>query len=360
MKLKYKNILLISPESWNHIFVSKHHYATHLGDLGNKVYFLNPPTNELSCSLTNHKNVFSVHYNGFLKGLRFLPPFFQRILISQKFKMLQKLCGVKFHIIWSFDNSVFFDFSALPNKIYSISHIVDLNQNFNFKKSAKTADLCIGLIPEIVKRFEPLNNNTIQITHGVKLFENNVEKIVLPGRNKNKALYAGNLNMKHIDWELLYKVTIQFPQQLDFIFIGDNHDKINNIYKKKVLEQNNVFFIPKVNYKELHQYLSSADILFLAYLPTYDMDCALPHKLFEYLQTGRIIISNWINSYSEIISHVDILCSNNADEYILNFKKAIKTIDVDEKNTVNERNRKFAVSNTYDNQISKIENYIKL
>lgn len=359
MNLKNKNILLISPEPWNHIFVSKHHYATHLGLLENQVFFLNPPSNETSCKTTDYKNVFSVQYKGFVKGLRFLPPFIQRIFIRQKFKALQKLCGVDFDVIWSFDNSVFFDFSALPNQIYSISHIVDLNQNFKFKRAAKTANLCIGLIPEIVKKLKRHNKNTIQITHGVKLFENNVETINLPGRNIHKAVYAGNLNMKHIDWELLYKVTIQFPQQLDFIFIGDNHDKINNSYKKKILELNNVFFLPKVNYKELYQYLSSADILFLAYLPTYETDCALPHKLFEYLQTGRLIISNWINSYSEIVTYVDILCSNNADEYILNFKRAIETIDFDEKNTVNERNKEFAISNSYDNQINKIEKFIK-
>lgn len=358
MKLLNKTILLISPEPWSHIFVSKHHYATILSAKGNKVYFLNPPTNDTSCKQTDFENVFTVNYKGFIKGLRFLPPLLQRIFIRQKLKELQKLCKVNFNIIWSFDNSVFFDFSALPKEVYCISHIVDLNQDFEFEKAGRTANLCIGLIPAIVEKFSGINKNVIQITHGVNLFDDNVEPIVLPGQNKGKAVYAGNLNMKHIDWKLLHKVTIQFSRQLDFIFVGDNHDKIDNKYKKKVSEQNNTFFIPKVNYKELYRYLSSADILFLAYLPSYDTDCALPHKLFEYLQTGRIVISNWINSYYEIIAQVDILCSSGDEEYILNFNRAIKTIDIEGKNPVKVKNIEFAISNSYDNQISKIENYI--
>ena len=41
--LHNKTILLISPQSWGTMFLSKHHYAIELARRGNTVYFLNPP-----------------------------------------------------------------------------------------------------------------------------------------------------------------------------------------------------------------------------------------------------------------------------------------------------------------------------
>ena len=43
MSLKDKVILIISPQPWYQLFVSKHHYAIELAKYGNTVYFLNPP-----------------------------------------------------------------------------------------------------------------------------------------------------------------------------------------------------------------------------------------------------------------------------------------------------------------------------
>src|SRR4030081_3223301 len=41
--LKNKTILLISPQGWGPMFLSKHHYAIELAKRGNTIYFLNPP-----------------------------------------------------------------------------------------------------------------------------------------------------------------------------------------------------------------------------------------------------------------------------------------------------------------------------
>src|SRR5947208_1346282 len=142
MKLKNKNILLISPEPLDHIFVSKHHYATHLAKRGNKIFFLNPPGNFDSISNTHFEGVYSVSYQGFPAGIRFYPSFLQKKIIKRKFNHLQRECNIRFDIIWSFDNSVFFDFSALPSHVIKISHIVDLNQDFQTQKAAITADYC--------------------------------------------------------------------------------------------------------------------------------------------------------------------------------------------------------------------------
>jgi len=112
VKLTDKNILIVSPEPWDHIFVSKHHYATHLAKRGNQVYFLNPPTGVFKLQQTDYQCVETIDYKGFLPGLKYFPSFIIRWLTRRVFDQLEQLSGVEFDIIWSFDNSVFYQFDA--------------------------------------------------------------------------------------------------------------------------------------------------------------------------------------------------------------------------------------------------------
>ncbi len=61
--LNNKKILVISPESYDHIPVSKHHFSSVLAQLGNKVFFLNPPseTNRVVAD-EQYPNLFIVDY----------------------------------------------------------------------------------------------------------------------------------------------------------------------------------------------------------------------------------------------------------------------------------------------------------
>ena len=119
MNLTNKNILLISPEPWDHIFVSKHHYAVHLAKRGNKVFFLNPPVSKSGVACTAFAEVFEVNYSGFPIGVRFYPLFMQKVIMARVYQTIEKLCSAVFDVVWSFDNSVFFDFSffSFSNKV---------------------------------------------------------------------------------------------------------------------------------------------------------------------------------------------------------------------------------------------------
>ena len=47
MQLTNKKILIISPQFWGKMLISKHHYAVELANRGNEVFFLNPPNANL-------------------------------------------------------------------------------------------------------------------------------------------------------------------------------------------------------------------------------------------------------------------------------------------------------------------------
>lgn len=356
MKLTNKNILLISPESWNHIFVSKHHYAIHLGNKDNQVFFLNPQTNELSCNSTNFKNVFSIQYEGFIKGLRFMPSFIQRYLIRKKFEMLQSLCQVRFDIVWSFDNSVFFDFSALPKSVYCISHIVDLNQDFEFEKAAKTADICFGVCQPILRKLLAFNRHAFFINHGYNHSPENLRLIELQGKNKTKVFYAGNLDIIYIDWSLIEEVINNFPT-VDFIFAGpwNNVERKNNL-----LSKDNLYYAGLLKSYELINYYRSADVLAIFYQnQTFNEQLSNSHKMMEYLGSGKMIVATWTEEYKDLAAANLIKMSQKNAEFILNLKLVCDDLKYWNSDKRVEERTDFAMENTYEKQIDLINGLIE-
>lgn len=355
MKLINKTILLISPEPWDHIFVSKHHYAIQLAKNGNTVVFLNPPDIKHQVVSSPYKNLRIADYTGFIKGLRYLPKFIRKFILLRKFNLLIKLTNSKFDIIWSFDNSVFFDFDVFPKSILCISHIMDLNQNFQTKNAATSADICFGVIPELVERLDEFNKNSFLIKHGVSSVPNNVEKIELAGKGSIKAMYAGNLDMPHIDWSLFLQAAKKF-KLVDFIFIGSNPSSYGNLKKLNFSELPNVYMSDAIPSHGLPKYLNAADILLLAYTPEYYNTYASPHKLMEYFAAGKPIVASYTSDYSKYPTH--IFMGKDQQEWLNQFDQVSTNLNDYRNEILIEERIKIAENNTYKKQIERIEKCI--
>jgi hypothetical protein len=359
MRLTDKNILLVSPEPWNHIFVSKHHYAVHLAQHGNSVFFLNPPSGTNAVDATEWEDLYSIDYRGFIRGLRFLPRFVQKKMIRNKFEFLQAKAGVKFDIIWSFDNSVFFDLSALPSTLLKISHIVDLNQDFQTDKSASTADLCLCTTDFIRERLLKYNAHVFKINHGFNDRHLTPSHLTLPGKAKVKGIYAGNLAMPYIDWIIILD-TVKNNPEVDFVFLGPNKDvfnqnKKNDEAKREVLRLNNVRCLGSLPSGELLHYEAQADVLFLAYQEEYHRDQANPHKMMEYLGSGKMIVATFTAEYKELCDRGLFLMSKDNRQLTGLFKEALNNLGYWNSIQKQELRRDFAYTNTYDKQIERIE-----
>jgi len=361
LKLKDKNILLISPETWDHIFVSKHHYSVHLAARGNRVYFLNPPRapfNVQAISATKFQNVFSVGYSGFVKGLRFLPPFMQRFFIWKKFVELEKFCKVKFDVIWSFDNSVFYDFRALPDRVLKISHIVDLNQNFQTSVAAKTADYCFCTTELIKERLSWFTARVFKINHGFNVSDLKGIQKALPGQAKVKALYAGNLAFTFIDWKLLFRLVKSHPA-VDFIFIGPGKDHPSvDPNARLVAEQQNTFFLGKIPAGDLQEYYRLADILLICYRDEFHLDQANPHKMMEYLGSGKVIVATFTGEYEELMNQEVIAMSRENSQSEQLFDDVLKNLSFWNSERKIISRKAIASDNTYERQIQRIEKFL--
>jgi glycosyltransferase involved in cell wall biosynthesis len=350
MILENKKILIVSPEPWTHIFVSKHHYAVHLAQRGNKVFFLNPPGQLFQSEKSGYDNLTILNYPGFFRGMRFLPKIARKLLIQLKWQQLQKLAKLKFDVVWSFDNSVFYDFDALPSSVLKISHIVDLNQNFQTKHAASTADICFGVIPAIVERLAKFNTGTHFIGHGVTINEVFDIGLVLPGLNSAKALYFGNLDMPHIDWHLLL-LAGQKLDKVDFLMLGNcRHDSELKLEFKSLP---NVYFMQAVPATSLHSVMSMVDILLVAYSPDYFLEYANPHKMYEYLSSGKPILSTnntHFEAYSELVE-----MSNSREDWVEKLEFITNNLDYYSGDKLTHMRKSIAKENAYEVQLDRID-----
>lgn len=361
MELVDRCILLISPEPWDHIFVSKHHYAQHLAELGNKVFFLNPPSDDFRIDSTGRKHLKVVNYKGFPKGLRFMPTWLQRHFFKSQFERIQQLAGVSFDLVWSFDNSVFFDFKALPADVFKISHIVDLNQNFQRDKAATTADICFCTTRYIKSELEKFNMNTHFVHHGLAS-QKILKDVELPGKSEIKALYLGNLAMKYLDWAVIYKAAVANPE-VDFIFIGSNRDKvdpqINEMHscKKKLFEFPNVHFEEAIPSEMIASYMSKAQVLMVAYQEARHQDQANPHKVMEYLASGKPIVATFTVEFEQQMDLIQ-MSKSNAD-WCSVFNQTISILSELSSDERAQQRIAFAAEHTYIQQIERIKGILK-
>ncbi|MDH5608803.1 MAG: glycosyltransferase [Cyclobacteriaceae bacterium] len=357
-----KKILLVSPEPWDHIFVSKHHYAVHLAARGNQVFFVNPPGENWSISGTDYQGLSVVGYPGFIRGLRFLPSYMQKWFIKKAFQQMETFCQCQFDVFWSFDNSVFYDFSALPDRVTKISHIVDLNQDFQFEIASKTADICFCTSRYILHKQLACNSNSYFVHHGLHDPGSSPDDVHLPGNNAIKAMYVGNLAMPFLDWQILLQAVTENPE-VDFIWVGPNKAMLElkknplHRYKKEIFERENVYFLDRIPSDRIPAYLISADVLLLAYQEIYHRDQVNPHKLMEYLGSGKPIVCSFSEEY-ESLSEIMVMSKKNKDWPVL-FKKTIHNLAYWNEPDLQHQRKAYAMDHTYKRQLERIENFLK-
>lgn len=359
-QLSNRTILLVSPEPWDHIFVSKHHYAVFLARKQNKVFFLGPPSTVERLEVSPIPGLYLLSYKGFIKGLRFYPPFVQRLIITKVYSRLEKLCSTSFDVIWSFDNSVFFDFSALPSHALKISHIVDLNQNFQMRRAARTADYCFCTSDLIRRRLQRYNSNVFKINHGYNFKEQ--PTTISQSRGRPLAVYAGNLGMPYIDWELFSAVVSAHPE-VNFLFIGPNHDKPADgsmgKAKQKVVQSKNCAFMGQVDSGSLQGYYVGADVLLVAYQERYHADQANPHKMMEYLGSGNVVVATYTSEYVDLAARGLIRMSHSNAAFPLLFREVLAALEHWNGKELKEARKTIALCNSYGAQIERMEKIIE-
>jgi hypothetical protein len=347
---KGKDILLISPERWEGLKFSKHHYAITLArDFGCKVFFVQPLGRKYAVSESEYSKLFLVDFPKLPFGLRFFPLWFRNLIFKRTLNRLQNWFNIEYDVVWSFDNSVFYDFRIFKEDSIKILHVVDWHQDYNLQLASQTTNCCITTSQHILNKLLKWNANSHFLQHGYSLGD--VEEVPFNTNSVNiKVGYSGNLDLEYIDWQLLKELVESHPD-IDFWFAGvyGANSPFNSF-----LRNPNVKYAGVLNEKELKGFLSKMDVLLLCYnYQKFPLQLSNPHKVMEYLGSGKLIVATWSEEYKE---HREcILMSDSYDRFIEIFQEAVENLTQYNSEEFLLKRKNIALENTYSNQIKKIE-----
>lgn len=368
MVLKNKAILIISSEAWGKIFISKHHYAVALAELGNRVYFLNPVNFNLlkgdiliETSSVDEKLFIISHRPFFPWILKFHVKWLFDVLIKVQVKRILKKINAKIDIVWDFNCSYLYNDLSMFNAEIKIFHPVDM---LGVDVIKKKADIVFSVSPLILHDYKVPGVPKFLINHGLsKEFEVVANRPTSSDNYKNrpiKVCYIGNLLIPSLDRELI-KQLVLIHTNITFTFIGPFSHKKNNIYNDYKEEDetfisflnncSNTIFTNTLSPAEIANEIDTFDAFIVCYKKTAHFRCDNSHKVLEYLSTGKVVISTPLLFYE---SYDVIEMSNKAISYEDLFDKIINDLDHYNSIRLMDKRKSFAKENTYKKHISKI------
>lgn len=361
IELKNKKIILVSPCGWSDFQVSKHHYAKELSK-NNQVYFLEYPTfnSTKETSFTEiEPNIYIVNIHlPFPKRIFFHLQSIYSFFLKKKLSNLTK--NKQIDLIWSFDNTNRFSLKYFKKNLFKIYHPVDNGNIIHLIENAKSANYVFSCSKDIVKLLEP-HSQAKFINHGLSNYFTNLELQAHPNGSLKVGI-SGNIAVPQIDFETLIKIVNQNPG-IDFVFFGKDSIKgdepkfvIEGV--KKLKEMPNCLFKGIVHPSVLANELNNMD----AFLLCYDMNRLNrgnnSHKILEYLSIGKVIISVYFNLYANLnlIEMIDDGYKNEELPFL--FKKVITNLNTYNSLELKQKRIAFALDNTYDKQLERIEQTI--
>ena len=376
--LRNKTILVISPQSWGSMFVAKHHYAIELAKLGNKVYFLNPPENnkwtlagrqdriQIS-SLANEPNLFLIwHTLYFPYNLKFHAKKVFDFLMQKQVKDILRLLDKKVDIVWSFDLGNLYPFANFRDA-FKIFHPVDEPRNPEAIRAATDADILLAVTNEIIEKYKGFSIPKYFINHGVSGYF--FDQKELSARDSVRVGLSGNLLRPDIDWNILLKIIDENPNVIFEVWGNYDVQKgnlgggLNGTVKQFIQTLQaapNVILHGSVPSDRLPYELKGMDAFLICYDVQKDQSKGTNyHKIMEYLSTGKVVISNNVTTYRNEPRLIQMVNEREHNQSLpVLFKNVINELETHNTPALQKYRVSFALENTYDKQIRRIESII--
>ena len=359
-------VLIISPQHWGTMRVTKHHYAIELAKLGHEVIFLEPteanwnwtkssfelrPSDAAGVRLLNQQ--LNIPYN-----LKFHAKACYDWFIKRHIRKLEKTMG-PFDLVWSFDLT-----NAVPLKFFSTSSkkiffAADWPPNIDAVDAATSANTLVSVAQEILDQY-PNNSQTkkLLIDHGVAdCFIEEGKKPFVKTDDQIRIGMSGNFLRPDIDRPVLLEI-IQTHTDLLFECFGAYETKKSNLggasdpeteqFIDTLKQAPNVLLHGMVSPEVLAKELRRMDAFLICYDVEKDQSKGTNyHKVMEYLAFGRPIISNYVSRYknskqvkmsNKEIKIIDLITNfkkrylleesapSKVKDEILNYRNQLKTI----------------------------------
>jgi hypothetical protein len=371
--LSGKTILILSPQSWGIMLLSKHHYAIELAKANNTVYFLNPP-NDIKKGKRMMIRPSGIHENLFLVDHRLTFPFILKFhalgvfhfFMRKHIRGLLQFIGRPIDIVWSFDIGNVYPFRFFPENAFKIFHPVDEPLAKIAIDSAEGAHIIFSVTKEILNKYRHLEIPLYFINHGLAdefvSEENNMEKQV----DTIHVGFSGNLLRDDLDRDTLIRILEQNPQ-IHFEFWGSYKNEHSNIgiasgewqhsFINRLKSMGNVKLHGPVNANVLAGEFLRMDAFLICYDVQRDQSKGTNyHKIMEFLSTGKIIISNNITTYCGMPELVQMVKERNSNKELPALFRIVMEHITEHNSPEKIKNRiAFARDNLYSKQVKRIE-----
>ncbi len=347
--LTKKKILIISPESWSHIPVSKHHYSRELARNGNQVFFLNPPSAQQSIQEDSiSRGVWVVDYVA-IRGVNRLPSFLRNLINRHQIRLLKKRCQTSFDVVWSFDAFRFHNLQLFDAKI-KLYHVVDVQNSPLEMELASSADMIISVSQKILERFCFVNKVMQKINHGVgpHFFEEQ-ESIQLPVAPMQVG-YVGNLDNWCIDIPTLLEIVDTHPS-VHFTFIGPYKD--DSVLADALLKKSNCSLMGRVHTEKLPILFQQFHFFMMIYRGDEADVNSNHHKILEYLTTGKPIVMNYTDEYKD--KRDLVIMSDQNHQLPLLFQQVCTNFKFYTTDDLVSKRKAFTFSNSYKQHLVTID-----
>ncbi len=377
-QFRNKTILLISPQPWDHIAVSKHHYAAELGRRGNRVYFLEPPRERRAGGIelrpaVDAANVTIVRYHpGVPFALRFhARPVFDAVM-RWRIGAIRRAIGGSIDVVWCFDFNLFSDLRAFGAPV-ALYHPVDPIQEPHQIRPARTADVVLGVSEEILRPFRMFDAPVVCLGHGlahdfVAAYDDRPRGEVEIARvGRPRVGYFGNLLRAPLNRPLWRQLVTGNPD-VTFEFWGPYIPSDGAGWPSPETSEFVAFLQAAPNVRlhgavptaELARAVQDIDVFVISYAlhPT-ESDRSNSHKILEYLSTGKVVVASRFSAYDR---HPDLL-EMPVDGDDRHLPEILETVlsDLPRYNAPErqERRRAFALEHTYDAHVARIEHAVQ-
>lgn len=372
--LNNKNILVLSPQTWGDMYISKHHYALELARRGNRVCFLNPPdqskTGKAYIRVEQspvEKNLFIIHHRPWFPFiLKFHAlPLFQWLMKGHVKKVLRK-AGMKPDIIWSFDLGNMYPFRNFSGSVLKIFHPVDEPLNKPAIDAAKGSHVIFSVTKEILDKYKWYGIPLHLVNHGVAdKFVNCFNTNYTPSQPLRTGI-SGNFMRPDLDRETFLKI-ISENKNVQFHCWGSYEERQANIgggggtdtanFINALRQSPNVILYGAVVPEKLAEQMQAMDLFLICYDINKDQSRGTNyHKIMEYLATGRVVVSNNVTAYDQAPELVQMSPERDSNQSLpALFKKVTGAIDKYNEPAAIQKRHAFAKENTYVRQLEKID-----
>lgn len=300
MVITGKHVLVISPEPWEGVQISKHALAHALVKAGNRVCFWGPPRAQRGMHLTEDQGVRLVHSHHWFRGVNRFPKAVRNWYYGRAIRRIEALSGAPFDIVWCFDTTRMQEFP--PGTAKRILHLVDFDTLDTGRGLIGSADLVLTIS-------EAISAHALQVApHArVHLIGHGLDERWLelarvdrtPNVPPRTAVYAGLLATDYVDWEMFSAVVLAHPE-IHFDLYGPYEADYPAAGFQAIHNAPNTTLHGLVGKDILIPAVHAADILVYCYRAySLGQKVATSHKVLEYLSTGNVVVGSYQQTLAE-------------------------------------------------------------